>query len=134
MKGGILSTKLFDFNTDYSFNDVDKQAFKEFDKWMQMGRFGFIELPENTDLHLRTVEVARNLEGKILFVAGIGGSSLGLRAILSSLDFDKTKVILMDSPDKKIIQRATLGYSSDNSIICIITKSGGTAETLAILF
>ena len=124
--------KLFDFNTDYSFNDVDEQAFKEFDKWMQMGRFGFIELPEDTDLHLRTVEVAKNLEGKTLFVAGIGGSSLGLRAILSSLDFDKTKVILMDSPDKKIIQRATLGYSSDNSIICVITKSGGTAETLAI--
>ncbi len=124
--------KLFDFNTDYSFNDVDKQAFKEFDKWMQMGRFGFIELPEDTDLHLRTIEVAKNLEGKTLFVAGIGGSSLGLRAILSSLDFDKTKVVVMDSPDKKIIQRATLGYSSDNSIICVITKSGGTAETLAI--
>lgn len=124
--------KLFDFITDYDFKDIDIQSFRAFDEWKQAGRFGFIELPEDSELHSRVIEVAKSLQGKTLFVAGIGGSSLGLRAILSSLDFDKTKVIVLDSPDRNIIKRAVSGYSSENSVICVITKSGGTAETLSI--
>ncbi|MCK5132261.1 MAG: glucose-6-phosphate isomerase [Candidatus Sabulitectum sp.] len=130
-----MSRNLFDFSANYSWDRIDPEAFDLFNQWRKEGRLGFLDLPLNGKLHSDTVELADKCgrNSSTLFVAGIGGSSLGLRAILSALDDNSgRKVILVDSPDSKVIKRAVAGADPDDSAICVITKSGGTAETLSI--
>ncbi|MCK5785535.1 MAG: glucose-6-phosphate isomerase [Candidatus Sabulitectum sp.] len=127
--------KLFDFTTDYRWENVSEKAFDLFYAWRKEGRLGFLELPFNMKLGSDTRELAERYSSsrETLFVAGIGGSSLGLRAILSALDEGTGgKVVVVDSPDSKVIGRAVAAYHRKNSAISVITKSGGTAETLSI--
>ncbi len=133
-----MSGGLFTFETDYSWNHPASEAFDLFNLWRSQSTLGFLDLPSNRRLHLETVELADKYRQKsnTLFVAGIGGSSLGLRAILSALDNNSGgKVVVVDSPDSRIINRAVTSFTSAaqaNPAISIITKSGGTAETLSI--
>lgn len=130
-----MSSKFFDFKTDYNWDPVDSEAYDLFDQWREQGRLGFLDLPGNRKLHGETVELYSKYKSNTstLFVAGIGGSSLGLRAILSALDqCGGGRVIVVDSPDSKVIERAVAGVDPGDSAISVITKSGGTAETLSI--
>ena len=134
-KGIFLSGNLFDFGTDYNWDHVGTEGFDLFNRWRQQGRMGFLELPLNRKLHTDTLELADKCRSSssILFVAGIGGSSLGLRAILSALDdHSGGKVVVVDSPDSEVIKRAVAGTEPGDSTISVITKSGGTSETLSI--
>jgi glucose-6-phosphate isomerase len=70
-----------------------------------------------------------------MIVCGIGGSSLGLRALLSA--FSKTLdqkeiVIVADSPDSALISELTTSMDPDRTSVTVITKSGSTAETLSV--
>lgn len=130
-----MSSKFFDFKTDYNWDPVGSEAFDLFDLWRKHGRLGFLDLPVNGKLHGDTMKLSDKYRNNIstLFVAGIGGSSLGLRAILSALDqCGGSRVVVVDSPDSKVIERAVAGVDPGDSAISVITKSGGTAETLSI--
>ena len=130
-----MSRNLFDFRTDYSSNLISREAFDLFNLWRKDGRLGFLDLPSNRKMHSDTVALAEKHRDRhsTLFVAGIGGSSLGLRAILSALGNNSSKkVVVVDSPDSKVINRAVAGVDPKDSTIVVITKSGGTAETLCI--
>lgn len=130
-----MSNNLFHFRTDYTWDHTGTEAFDLFNLWHQQGRMGFLELPFNRKLHSDAAELADKCSrnSSTLFVAGIGGSSLGLRAILSALDdHSGGKVVVVDSPDSKVIKLAVSGADSRDSTIAVITKSGGTAETLSI--
>lgn len=93
-----------------------------------------MELPVQIDLQEQTLRKALGYAERFdtLFVAGIGGSSLGLRAMLSALSTGKERVCLIDSPDSEIIRRAVEERKHGSSALCVITKSGSTAETLSI--
>lgn len=129
-----LSAKLFDFSTGYSWNKLTEKNIALFEEWRNSGRLGFFDLPVTDDLHKETLLKARKYTEKhdTLFVAGIGGSSLGLRAMLSAFSAEHGRVCLIDSPDSGLIKRAIDERGGGNPAICVITKSGGTAETLSI--
>ena len=93
-----------------------------------------MELPVMEGLVRETVAKAMEYSGEFdtLFVAGIGGSSLGLQAMLSAFPMCRGRVCLLDSPDARLISRAVEERNSGKSALCVITKSGGTAETLSI--
>lgn len=126
-----MSNNLFHFRTDFNWDHVGMEALDLFNVWREQGCLGFLDLPLNRKLHNDSLELAEKYSGSTLFVAGIGGSSLGLQAILSALD-NNSKVVVVDSPDSRVIKRAVAGVDPRNSTICVITKSGGTAETLSI--
>ena len=134
-EGTFLSVQLFDFKPGYDWDRIQTKTLEKFDLWRKQGRLGFLDLPYNLTLHSDTADLAEMYRRKygILFVAGIGGSSLGLRAILSALD-DRSggKVVVVDSPDSRVISRAVSETAQGNSVITVVTKSGGTAETLSI--
>lgn len=130
-----MSSNLFSFETDYMWDTVAENTIDLFALWRQKGRLGFLDLPFNSEMHSNTTQLADNLVKKTntLFVAGIGGSSLGLRAILSALkNGSGGKVVVVDSPDSKVICRAVAEAAPAHCAIAVITKSGGTAETLSI--
>ncbi|MGA1790935.1 MAG: glucose-6-phosphate isomerase [bacterium] len=111
------------------------------------GGMGFTELPyqeEGVDLILRTAEkINRQWENFVLL--GIGGSALGPIAVHTALhsDFynfsppvkrqDRSRVFFMDNIDPDRIEYLLdfLEDSLDRTIFNVVTKSGGTAETLA---
>jgi len=130
-----LSAQLFDFKPGFNWDSIQSETLELFDLWRKQGRLGFLDLPYNLTLHRDTADLAEMYRRKYdtLFVAGIGGSSLGLRAILSALDDQSGgKVVVVDSPDSRVIKNAVSETAPGNSVIAVVTKSGGTAETLSI--
>ncbi len=130
-----MSSNLFSFETDYLWDPVSEKTIDLFSLWRKEERLGFLDLPFNNRMHGDIKKLAENFRKKsnTLFVAGIGGSSLGLRAILSALENNSEgKVVVVDSPDSKVIKRAVAETDPAHCAIAVITKSGGTAETLSI--
>lgn len=129
-----MASELFEFRTGYSWKPIEAAVLKRFEEWNESGKLGFMELPVQEDLHRMSVLKAVEYAGEFdtLFVAGIGGSSLGLQAMLSAFRRERGRVCLIDSPDAGLIAETVDERSSGRSAICVITKSGGTAETLSI--
>jgi glucose-6-phosphate isomerase len=125
------------FRTSYDYAPVPEKIISTFNKWEEDGKLGFMSLPEDSELLDETLRLADTIRGFVdrMIVCGIGGSSLGLRALLSAFPgtFDeKIKVIVADSPDSALIDEITGSMNPDRTSLTVITKSGGTAETMSI--
>ncbi len=134
-----MSTELpgLDFRTSYRFDPLPDRIIAAFAEWEKDGKLGFMELPGDSELLSRTLRLADTARGYAdrMIVCGIGGSSLGLRALLSAFarSLDRTeKVVVADSPDSTFISEITARMDRDRTSIVVITKSGGTAETLSV--
>jgi glucose-6-phosphate isomerase len=107
-------------------------------KFMAMkkgGKLGFTLLPADETLLEASLEEARRARatGENLVVCGIGGSSLGLRALLSALGNPSGgRVRVLESPDSRIIDGMRTSWNPRETTLAVITKSGGTAETLSV--
>lgn len=67
-----------------------------------------------------------------VFVLGIGGSSLGGQALLEIAPPGKSpRIVFLDNPDPTTLERAFAGSDMKSARFVAISKSGGTAETLA---
>lgn len=123
------------FSTSYEWAPLDDSVLDAFSAWEAEGRLGFLSLPGDGELLSATLSEAALAREKAstMIVAGIGGSSLGLRALLSFLgregDF---RVIVADTPDSSVLSDITDSCDPSSTLLTVITKSGGTAETLAI--
>ncbi|MEN8209469.1 MAG: hypothetical protein ABFR50_09475, partial [Candidatus Fermentibacteria bacterium] len=101
-----------DFSTSYRYAPLPDRIITLFREWEKEGKLGFMKLPEDTELlseTLRLADTAREYADRMI-VCGIGGSSLGLRALLSAFtgSFDnKDKVVVADSPDSALISELT---------------------------
>ena len=125
------------FRTSYDYAPVPEKIISTFNKWEEDSKLGFMSLPENSELLAETLSLADTVTkfADRMIVCGIGGSSLGLRALLSAFPgaFDeKVKVIVADSPDSALIDQITGSMNPDRTSLTVITKSGGTAETMSI--
>lgn len=102
------------------------------------GDLGFLALPE-TDAH--DTAVADLLDGlsprpEALLVLGIGGSSLGPRALTEALGPDRKSAALgavfyVDNADPMALQRTLAPLDPATTLVNVISKSGATVETLA---
>ena len=100
---------------------------------------GFLTLPE-TDAHARAVEAIlheRRTTPRSLLVLGIGGSSLGPRALTDALGPERSGMALgsvhhVDNADPRTLHRALSALDPQTTLVNVISKSGGTVETLAI--
>lgn len=67
-----------------------------------------------------------------MVVIGIGGSSLGLRALTSALGPRKKSIIVCDDLDPIAFQAATHAIDWTKTVVNIVSKSGGTLEIMAM--
>lgn len=109
------------------------------------GEFGFLALGEMTDEVRRISQFAETL-GQAhdhVLVLGIGGSALGARALLSALrrpawnehsdegrDFFP-RLTILDNVDPGSVADALRRIDPRRVLVNVISKSGGTAETMA---
>lgn len=109
------------------------------------GTLGFIDLPHNEALIAETLAVARRFGGRMddVLLLGIGGSALGPIALRSALrpphwnELSATarngypRLHVLDNVDPATIS-ATLGrLALARTLVIVISKSGGTVETMA---
>lgn len=95
-------------------------------------RWAFMKLPYDTKLADRIKGMKITCENFI--VIGIGGSSLGNRALHNSLNHpfkNKPKVFVLENVDPCTIKGLMDTVDFKKTVINVITKSGTTAETMA---
>ncbi|HEX9050358.1 MAG TPA: glucose-6-phosphate isomerase [Anaeromyxobacter sp.] len=121
-----------------------KAAFDGFEARRRAGELGFADLPGDTAVAEATVRLARELAGRFenLLVLGIGGSSLGGRALVSALAHPfhnllprerrgAMRVFFPDNSDPATFEALLGTLDLAETCFATITKSGGTAETMA---
>lgn len=127
-----MINKLY-FNIDKDSNSKKKSLIESIDKEAQS--IGYYKLPEqNIDEILTFVE---NFDESIenIVVLGIGGSSLGSKAIyefLKPIEEPKRKLFFFESTDPLNIADTLKKLDMDKTHFLIISKSGGTVETISI--
>lgn len=120
-----------------------KAAFDGFEARRRAGELGFADLPADREAAEAAVRLARELSAKFenLLVLGIGGSSLGGRAILAALCHPfhnllprerrgAMRVFFPDNSDPATFEALLGTVDLAETCFATITKSGGTAETM----
>jgi glucose-6-phosphate isomerase len=115
-----------------------------FEARRRAGEIGFADLPGDAAVADATVRLARELSGRFenLLVLGIGGSSLGGRALVSALCHPfhnllprerrgALRVFFPDNSDPATFEALLGTIDLAETCFATITKSGGTAETMA---
>jgi len=100
----------------------------------ERGDVGYYDLPYQDTYEIKSY--ASTITKKHIVVLGIGGSSLGTRAIYEFLspskDFDKG-LLFLETVDPLKINQCLKKVDLNNTHFVIISKSGNTIETLSVL-
>jgi len=95
---------------------------------------GYYNLPYQNTIEIK--EYAQTISKKHIIVLGIGGSSLGARAIyeflLPSSDFNKN-LLFLETIDPLKIKQCLKKVDLNDTQFVIISKSGNTIETISLL-
>jgi len=95
---------------------------------------GYYNLPYQDISHIKAY--TKNIKQKYIVVLGIGGSSLGARAIyeflLPSKNFDK-ELIFLETIDPLKINFCIKKINLDNTHFVVVSKSGNTIETISLM-
>jgi glucose-6-phosphate isomerase len=130
--------------------DLDEQAaaaaVERFRERVASGEIGFPNLPEDTETPAAVEEFAAALRPRIddVLLVGIGGSALGAYALDMAMRgphplqssvrrrFLRTpRLVVLDNVDPGLVQAALDKLNPKRTAMCVIAKSGSTAETLA---
>jgi glucose-6-phosphate isomerase len=112
------------------------------------GTLGFLDLPENRALHQQTLDYVQQVKRRAgeltdVVVLGIGGSALGPIALRTSLRPPQWNLLddaarggeprlhVLDNVDPANISALLGRLDLRRSLFVVISKSGGTAETMA---
>jgi len=81
------------------------------------------------------LELASRVKQKNIVIIGIGGSALGASAVYRFLDlvrsFEK-KLHILDTTDPLVLESKLKSFDMDDAYYALISKSGGTIETIAV--
>jgi glucose-6-phosphate isomerase len=121
-----------------------RAAFEGFEARRRSGELGFADLPADRTTVEASVKLARELGARFenLLVLGIGGSSLGGRAIVSALAHPyhnllprerrgAMRIFFPDNSDPATFEALLGTLDLAETCFATITKSGGTAETMS---
>ncbi len=107
----------------------------------ESGISGYYNLPESSINLLKEVENYIISEdgvyqsAKNIVVIGIGGSSLGTKAVNSMLKHKYKNIknlLFLENPDPVFISEIFLQIKKENSIFVVISKSGSTIESISL--
>lgn len=116
---------------------VDLKRLENFKKIIATPSTQFFHTFERHELIEQSKNVYRKFSHKKHFIhVGIGGSSLGPEMLISALAKNNTSFVFINNidPDEIASQLFALdGISLDECLFYFVSKSGGTAETLAAL-
>lgn len=123
-----------DLSDNFFTPENQQEMLKGFKKVVTDPSIGFLDLTSSTQHLDRVDELVSKFHNKKHFVQiGIGGSALGPQMILQALgDFKNHSFTLLDNIDSDFIKKELSKIDLKNAIFYVVSKSGGTAETIAI--
>jgi glucose-6-phosphate isomerase len=103
------------------FNEIKKE--KEF--------IGYYDLPLQDTTYLLRLD---KFKQKDIVVIGIGGSSLGTKAVNTFLSYQKKekKIHFIETTDPITIKQVLEKVNMKDSVFLVVSKSGTTIETIAV--
>jgi len=124
-----------------------QEAHRQVERWRAEGRMGFLDLPDDEVAVRRVTELADGFGQwfESVVVVGIGGSSLGGLAIRDALlgrgwnERDEEgrdhfpRLYFLDNPDPMSVERLFDRIDLRRTLFNVVSKSGATAETMALL-
>ncbi len=126
------------YESDYE-DQVLENAFLEVKSECDSGEIGYYKLPETSrDVICELKEYTKTnttiTDAKNIIVVGIGGSSLGAKAIDSLLCHKRDngkRIIFFENSDPVDISSKLNSFVKNNCAVVLISKSGGTIETIS---
>ncbi len=121
-------------------NELMVEAFGNLVYEKEKGVAGYYNLPDNSSLIVSEVEAFAASSTTIqecdtIVLVGIGGSSLGTKAIDSALRHkypDAKRILFLENPDPVEIEEKFEAIKKERTLFIIISKSGTTIETISI--
>ena len=121
---------------------VALEALNTFRRRVDTGEIGFPLLPldQNTSKEIQTFADGLRSDIEAVLVLGIGGSALGAYALDTALrgphpvqtrTRKEPRLIVMDNVDPGFVSACLDNLSPKRTAVCVIAKSGSTAETLS---
>ncbi|MBN2896321.1 MAG: glucose-6-phosphate isomerase [Campylobacterales bacterium] len=140
------NTQQICFEQEFSLDGLDEalqqQAFEVMQEERQSGRIGYYDLPRNSaQMVYDAASRLHKLESKFsksiqtIVVIGIGGSSLGIKAIDTLLHpalREQKEIVYLENSDPVELSYALERIHKGRSLFFLISKSGGTIETISI--
>lgn len=128
LKGALRPSRVLDYS------DKISEAREELARDRKAGSLGFYELPEQSISHITDYVDSLDAAFDTMVVLGIGGSALGNKAIYNALKTEaglKRRVLVCDNVDPVFLHEILQQINMDTTLFNVITKSGGTAETMS---
>ncbi|MGP1561334.1 MAG: glucose-6-phosphate isomerase [Helicobacteraceae bacterium] len=126
-------------NSELFFNKearVDEQVFLKVKNEYTSKTVGYYSLPFEQELQLDEIErIAASKKLESVVVIGIGGSSLGAKAIdrlLKHKKTSKTKLLFLENSDPVELEETLKEIDLERTNFIVTSKSGSTIETLSI--
>ena len=119
---------------DYLTDEACQRHLNSFLKMINSPKHGFFEINKDSNLLEKVNETYQKFKHKKNFIhVGIGGSSLGTETLVNSLGkpFLKDQIFFINNIDPDEIKEILDKVDLKESLFFIVSKSGGTAETIA---
>ncbi len=95
---------------------------------------GWIRVPEDTETARQVLRYAEaNAWVRDVVVLGIGGSALPARGLYEALGRESARLHFLDHTDPLVVRRRLALLEPQTTLVLAVSKSGGTAETAALL-
>jgi glucose-6-phosphate isomerase len=119
------------------------KALQSFQKMSDEGRYGFAHLPFQKEIIKSVAQFADSVRGGFdtVCVVGIGGSALGAWALDCGLrgphpvqrafSAENPRLVILDNVDPAFTAAALDSMDPKKTLVVVIAKSGGTAETVS---
>lgn len=112
--------------------EISDQAFASFLQTIKSDEIGFFRIPQQERFLNTCKSLYQKFQNKKHFVQiGIGGSSLGPEMLISSLAQTQCQFTFINNIDPDKISQQLKQVDLKNAIFYVVSKSGGTAETIA---
>lgn len=122
-----------DTNDDSFSSDALLKSLQAFQGIIDDDKYGFFHLTSDHSHIAKTKNIFEKYRDRKYFVqVGIGGSALGPQMLIDALQKDKSKKFLfLDNTDSEYLHDQLEQIDPKDSLFYIVSKSGGTAETIA---
>jgi glucose-6-phosphate isomerase len=119
------------------------KALAGFRKQSEQGLYGFAHLPFQNDVIKTVNQFAASVRGSYdtVCVVGIGGSALGAWAldcglrgphpVQGAFSAEHPRLVILDNVDPSFTEQALASMDREKTLVVVIAKSGGTAETVS---
>jgi len=136
----VTYEKRFDWEADNSAVVLMDEAFGRLIEEREKGVAGYYNLPEDSKMIVTEVNAYATSstvvkESDTIVVIGIGGSSLGAKAIDAMLRHkypEAKRLLFLENPDPVEISQKFETIQKEKTIFIVISKSGTTIETMSI--